>query len=314
MPVVELVKPVETATKVPWLSLGASVDGAASWEDAVIRGGLDFQVALGPVRGGSTGERTMQRYRSVYRVDTGAPLAVVGSRFKPIQARRVARFMDSLIADRSMTFVRVGELEGGLRFWFLAKLDQDLIVGGDSYRPYLLGVNSHDGHRTLMMLPTLVNVRTQTTLSQAINSRGKVFAAIQHSGNTEQKLEAAKELLKATHAATVRLQHWLDVLSETLAEPEDIATVRTKLLGDGKTGRSRTAAEVFDGYYRAEVAQHGTTGYALAQTVLSYADHGVKVQSKGGGEERAIASLFGSINRIKQRGLSLVAATLQTPL
>lgn len=295
--------PATTAEQIPWLRGGVNVENSFSWDEAVSASGLDYTVQTGPVWGGPN-TTIIPNKRTVYRTDTLQPLTVVGTGYQPIQARRTAQFMDSLIVDRKMRFSRIGILEGGLRFWFLASIDEDIVIGTDVHRPYLLGVNSHDGHRALRFLPTLVNVRRATTLSRAIGS-SEIQSVIRHTGNTERKLEAAAKLLSATNTQVLAFRNWLQNLQETSITDSQVEVVETGIFGK-ETARNELNVGMFRSMYNREIQLNGKNGYALSQAVLDYADHGVNVRSKGSGEEEMLSNLYGAIASLKEKTMHIL--------
>jgi phage/plasmid-like protein (TIGR03299 family) len=304
-------KPFYASQEAPWAGLGTDVEQAMTWDEAVTTAGLDYDLELGDVLAGPD-KVLMPNKRAVYRADTNLPLAVVGTSFRPVQRRDMAAFMDDLIADRSMRFLRSGELLNGLRAWFLATLDADIRVGRDVYIPYLVGTDCVDGSSALRLFPTFVNTSSNNSLSFALETANVSRFLIRHTGNVQTKLEAAKRALNITTNEMRRAKAWLDNLFATEIEEVHVSEVERLFLGDidEASTRTRKAIDLFRAIYSEEVGRNGENGYALLSATIGYADHGVTVRGSDNPENRMLSSYFGGIARTKRAAIEAISDTL----
>jgi hypothetical protein len=75
------------------------------------------------------------------------------------QNREAFAFVDQLLGS-AIHFETAGSLYGGRRVWVLATLPVDVEVGGDTVRPYVLLMNSHDGSTSVVAATTPIRVVT----------------------------------------------------------------------------------------------------------------------------------------------------------
>ncbi len=76
-----------------------------------------------------------------------------------VQNHEAFAFIDQLLGS-SINFETAGSLHGGRRVWVLATLPEHVEVGGDSVRPYVLLMNSHDGWTAVIAATTPIRVVT----------------------------------------------------------------------------------------------------------------------------------------------------------
>jgi len=81
----------------------------------------------------------------LFRSDTRAPLGIVSPDYEIVQPAQVLEFFRDLVAQHGMTLESAGTLFGGRRFFALAKLGEQTIVGADNVGGYLLLCTSADG-------------------------------------------------------------------------------------------------------------------------------------------------------------------------
>ena len=305
-------KPSYADKPLPWENTGVDVSDTSTWKDAVEKAGLDYSLAMGPVWGGPY-RTPMSKKRAVFREDTGVALTITGTTFRPVQRRDMAEFMDALVANRTMRFLKAGGLQGGVKAWFLAELEDDILIGQDKYIPYLMGIDSCDGQTALKLFPTVVNVVSSTSLSIALRHGGTRFH-IRHTGDIATKLDMAKQVLDITTEDVRRLRDWFNNLKVTAVVDADVERTRELMLGPeaGAASRKQKAIDLFRSIYEQESKRNGENGYSLLTSAVGYADHGTAVHNKGTGEERMLSSYFGGVSYTKQKAIeSVVNVTAQ---
>ena len=92
----------------PWHGLGTRLERVATSLEAIQAAGLRCKVEIQPVHL-HNGRRIPDCYATV-RTDTGAPLAVVGSRYVPIQNENGFAFLDALVGQSAAMFHTAGSL------------------------------------------------------------------------------------------------------------------------------------------------------------------------------------------------------------
>jgi hypothetical protein len=89
-------------------------------------------------------------------------LGIVGDRYRIVQNHEAFQFVDQLIGSQ-LQFETAGSLCGGRRVWVLARLPEQIEVGGDPVRPFVLLMNSHDGSTAVIAATTPVRLVCQNT-------------------------------------------------------------------------------------------------------------------------------------------------------
>lgn len=242
-------------------------------------------------------------------------LGVATESYQPIQNEVMFAFLDSLVADRVLHYETAGSLMGGRRVWILARIEEDMQIGSDTYHRYILLVAGHDNYSSLRIYFTDVRVVCNNTLTQATR-RTPATIRIVHSGDIGKKMVAARDLLAIETDARSKMEEWLNRLAYKkigVAESEQIRDALFEPLDDATPKRRRDAIDKFMAIYSAECAREGRTAYALVQTITGYGDHMITYRKRDDGEERMRSALGGTGQKFKQKGISLVASIVNIP-
>ena len=160
----------------PWHHLGQQLTEGAPITIWTKEAGFDWEaLAATPTftrADGSIGEFGDKAV--IYRSDTGAPLSVMGDRYKIVQPREVLGFFDSLIKDQGFQLHTAGVLCGGNKLWALAKNGHGgEVVKGDKVRQFLMLSTSLDGSSPTTAAFTEVRIVCANTLRMAMGKLDK---------------------------------------------------------------------------------------------------------------------------------------------
>jgi phage/plasmid-like protein (TIGR03299 family) len=125
-------------------------------------------------------------------------LAVVGSRYNPIQNETVFSFGDNLL-DGGGRWETAGSIKGGTVIFGSMAFDKQTITldpkgRADTINTYLLVTSSHDGSAPVSVLVTPVRVVCQNTLNVAVKGAKNVYK-IRHTLNAKSSVEDARAAL-----------------------------------------------------------------------------------------------------------------------
>jgi phage/plasmid-like protein (TIGR03299 family) len=163
---------------VPWHGRGRQARQPLTLDEALAQGGLNWNVRLVPTATADGAASPAGHRRAVVRSDRGPghPARVVGvvhPGFRPLQNREGGELFDRLFYPGSRKYHTGGYLRDGEVVWLLARLPDDIRVGGDDIvETYLLYSNSHDGSQPIDIRLTTVRVVCRNTLSFALNGPG----------------------------------------------------------------------------------------------------------------------------------------------
>lgn len=185
----------------PWHGLGKSVEGAMTAEEAMIEGGLGWEVTKQPIyyKDNNGGFHPVEEKWATVRQDNGRPLGVVGDVYEPLQNKSSLSFFDALVQEKMAIYHTVGSLKEGRRIWLMAKLPRTLMVGGkDAVELYTLLTNAHDGKGAVEIMNTPIRVVCWNTLTQARAAAVDTFR-VRHSSKMGEMIKAARDILGIIH-------------------------------------------------------------------------------------------------------------------
>jgi phage/plasmid-like protein (TIGR03299 family) len=251
--------------------------------------GLGWKVETHPLFA-QVGKRMMPAdgHFGVVRMDTGRVLGAVKGRYQPIQNDVPFSMLDELVASGDLKYETAGSIWGGSHVWALARLPEVVTIAGDKHFTYLLATTAHDGTQALRILPTVVRVVCNNTLSMALLSkeaRSLTYKVFHVPGSIRQHVPKAREALgislksfelfgilgdKLTGVDGLPL---VDKMLERLfpaVDSEKVPTVtmnqRDKFMDIANEESNRSGGTL--------------TGYDLLNAVTGFADHMRRVQGK----------------------------------
>ena len=297
----------------PWHKLGKVVDAMTS-KEAIILGGMDFEVGLAPIFAGvdvlkkeDTPNHShvlrsdkdffeasyIQTNFATYRKDTKQVFGVVGSKYEVIQNIEAFDFFDSIIGEGHAKYETVGALGNGEKIFITAKLPSKLIVNKEDIDKYLLFTMAHDGSGSVQVMFTPIRVVCNNTLSAALSGCSNKVN-IRHTKNARNRLELSKEILGITERQSTSLEEVFTAFAKYQMNDEDLKALFMKSFNmkEGEDGKLSTKANnTLDDilkYHEIGVGQEGIRGTAWGaynaitgyqQNVQKYRDASVAFES-----------------------------------
>jgi phage/plasmid-like protein (TIGR03299 family) len=186
---------------VPWHGLGTIISECPNAQEAIQHAGLDWEVELKqlniPYEDGENVE-VPDRF-AVCRKTDRKYLGTVGDRYEIIQNKDLFGIMDKLleVSNGQVTYETAGSLKDGKVIWMLANTGMLRLKGFEEIKTWMLCSSSHDGSKTLRIIPTTTRVVCWNTLTLALNmSTGKSQEVrIRHTKGADISLEKARQTL-----------------------------------------------------------------------------------------------------------------------
>lgn len=194
----------------PWHGLGVVLDEyPESIDDALTRAGLTWEVQQrpiyfgGPAFGPSDGVYVPQLEATLtpvpdhsanIRSDNSSVLGIVGKDYQVVQNREAFAWLDALLGT-DVEFETAGSLHNGKRVWVLARIPENVEVGGDEVQRYVYCANSHDGTMAVTAAATNVRVVCANTLGWAIKGSAQRSYKFRHTGDLSAKLDEARQVM-----------------------------------------------------------------------------------------------------------------------
>jgi phage/plasmid-like protein (TIGR03299 family) len=250
-------------------------------------------------------------------------IGVVGSKYKIVQNMEVFGALDSLIESGEARYSAAGEYNGGANVWMLMELPTGVTVAGDPHAAYLLAKTSHDGSCSVIIRPIIERIFCANQIGKLIHGKMKkpLMYKMKHTTNSELSISDIRNITTITYQAieeyeltadqlikrTVDKQQVMNIFKKVWALPPEIEGVPYDMLSKGQRKQLTLAtdarAKAWDIYSQSPTQENiRGTAFGVWQAVIEYADY----YAAGGDERRALATISGSNDRIKNKALSIL--------
>jgi phage/plasmid-like protein (TIGR03299 family) len=180
-----------------WHGLGEVMTDAISTEDALRRGGLDFNVLKLPnIHMLPTGEELISTDSFfTLRDDVNKVLGSrLGKDYNVMQNREALNLADEILQSGTASIETAGAIDDGKKVFICLKVNKGIVVGSDDkVEQYLLICNSHDASMSITAKFTNVRVVCNNTLQMALKQGSGV--KVRHTINANQRLQEAVRLM-----------------------------------------------------------------------------------------------------------------------
>ena len=218
------------------------------------------------------------------RMDTREVLGIVTPNYHVIQNSEAFDFFDELIGRGDAHYHTAGSLYNGRKVWALARLNRDILIGGDADEkidPFICLANGHDGSPALSVYTTPIRVVCQNTLQWSIKGTRNVWRG-KHTRNIKEKTREAREVLGFSNAYFDELQRLGDTLINQPMSDSDFGKMLEALvplptiLPDqnprGLTIAENTRADITHAWNVDNIANVKNTRWGCVQAVAEYTD------------------------------------------
>jgi phage/plasmid-like protein (TIGR03299 family) len=302
-----------------WHGLGTVIeDDVVSGKQALEYAEMDWTVSKRPLHTFFDGERiAIDNKKALMRDDTGEVLSIVGNEYEIVQNADAFGFLDEMLGGPDLRFHTAGSLYNGRKVWALARLDRDIMIGGDpdeKVDPFIALATSHDGSLPVSVWMTPIRIVCQNTLTYSLGKAKRCWKG-RHTRNVMNRADEARTVLGMTNVYFDTLQEIGDRLITKNLTPKRIDDLISALLPmpEGKTeedeGRGTTIIQnrreaIRDALAADDLANVKHTAWGFLQAVGDWDDH---IRFAKSDDKRADRVLFGS-NAYKQRALDLAIA------
>ena len=286
--------------KVPWYEMGKELVQATTSEEAMVEGGLDFEVekiqSYMPSKERATEQGTFSEEETeaplylgkdvikgdgsffTVRADNWVKLGSVGSIYKVVQNTEAFELLDPLIKSGELRLKMAGCLgQKGEKIWVLAEIgDPVLLVPGDELKQYVVLMNSHDGSSAVKILNTptsevrgVIHVGDERSISirhtSSVKERlSKARNILQRSISFYENFVESAEALVAQKLRTIDVEHFIEGLFPAKMV-DGVPTFST---------RAQNQMKVIRDLYEGEQVQAARgTAWALYNAVSEFVDH-----------------------------------------
>ena len=332
-----LSKSVEKTRKQSWVQAGTAVN-AGSASEAARQAGLDWNVILADMEAivsnkvnefeTVTDHYPVPKRQAVLKLgkdNNNEVIGVVGDKYKIVQNMEVFSALDTLVDSGDARYTAAGEYNNGANIWMVMELPVGVQVANDPHAAFLLVQSSHDGSCAVRIRPIIERLFCANQINRIIKGKHKndYTYVMKHTTNSELSVNDIRNITQLTYDSIQQyetiagnmLQRKMDdrtvknIFKSVWALPSEIENSPEHLLSQGQRRQRTIALNGRDSawsIYSESPTQENIRGTAFGawQAVIEHADH----YASGGSERRAIATISGRNDRIKDKALDLILA------
>lgn len=331
-----LAKSAEKVRKQAWTQAGTAVN-AGSASEAARQAGLDWTVELSDM---FTERKTVvspfetvtekleipRRQAVVKRSEEGeSVIGVVGDKYKIVQNMEVFSALDTLVDSGDARYTAAGEYNGGANIWMVMELPTGVQVANDPHAAFLLVQSSHDGSCAVRIRPIIERLFCANQINRIIKGKHKndYTYVMKHTTNSKLSVEDIRNITQLTYSSIAEyeqvahnlLQRKVDdrqvknIFKQVWSLPSTVEEAPEHLLSQGEKRQRTIALTGRDSAWNIYSQSHTQenirgTAFGVWQAVIEHADH----FASGGADRRAVATISGRNDKIKDKALNLVLA------
>jgi len=225
------------ARRMPFHVMGQAMPAGTSLDEAMLGTGmLGWDVTTGPARIGTPAGNVdvPDRFGTYRRSGDGyAALAVgVTATFKPIQNEEAAAFVSEVLdtAQGDLIVDAAGTYGHGAKCFVSLRLADDLVIGGDAIRPYVLATWGHDGKSALRLAGHEIRLGCTNQIA-GIFAGTTARYTVRHVGTgTAGKADEARTALRVVHTGLDNLSEIVSQWAQTTVVPNTFEEIVDGLL------------------------------------------------------------------------------------
>ena len=322
-----------------WTRGGTAVE-AGSASEAARQAGLDWTVQLTDMQATHrqpigvndmyTHRIEVPRKQAVLKFLPGnsvpeSVIGVVGDKYKIVQNMEVFNALDSLVDSGDARYAAAGEYNGGANVWMIMELPNGVQVANDPHAAFLLVQSSHDGSGAVRIRPIIERIFCANQINKLItrNKTNDYTYTMKHTTNAKLSVEDIRNITQLTYQSIEEYEQVASLLlardanhlrareifRKVWALPAHVEGQAYDLLSQGERRQQTLAYAARDkamAIYQDSPTQENIKGtdFGIWQAVVEYADH----HASGGSEQRAVATLSGRNDKVKNKALELVLA------
>lgn len=195
-----------------WSRIGTDVSTATTLDQVLDLAGLNYNVVKTPIYTMRNGELVEYEDKvATINEATGDTFGIVSPKYEICQNAAAFDFINSVTDD--IEFVKAGTTHTGMIYIIAKMMDQDIL--GDSFTPYIIFQNSHNGEYTLKATISPLRIVCQNQFNVAFRDSSNTVT-IRHSSMLESRMDQGRMLLGST----------ADYIKRFRAEAEDLAGIK----------------------------------------------------------------------------------------
>jgi len=208
-------------TNAPWSLVGKNIGETNSMREAMIKGGLDYEVVKEPLY--RSDGSIIPKYYGIMRKDTREIFDTVKEVWKGLSNQDAFEFFDPALQKNLIKIESVGSLRGGKRAFIVARINETPleITKGDIVNKYMLLLNNFDKTSIRVgFIPVRFSCTNQ--LASIMRDRQSQILKIRHCRSPKVALEQLRGILDLANAEFTTTQEKLKMLASTSINSQDL--------------------------------------------------------------------------------------------
>lgn len=281
---------------------GLDLTGHTDYTEVLEAAGLDYKVKKVPlyIEGGF---EVPGRFATVREDAPDQALGIVGSSYVPMNNEDAFEIADELVNNMGYTYEAGGACIAAkdkidYSKSFLVCRGEDFNIGDDIYNVFPLFRNSFDGTTGVQVMFIAQRVVCLNGMVRLLGGRkSQLYINIQHSRNTEEKLQKAKQLIISQHNEIEEIKREANLFinqkfTKEQFKKEIIPLILTKkgLVEKDKErerGQERiekTVSELVQAYNAEDTQNYNNTMYKVILALSDYETHASPLRNTGNGQ------------------------------
>lgn len=195
-----------------WSRIGTDVSTATTLDQVLDLAGLNYNVVKTPIYTMRNGELVEYEDKvATINEATGETFGIVSPKYEICQNAAAFDFINSVTDD--IEFVKAGTTHTGMVYIIAKMMNQDIL--GDSFTPYIIFQNSHNGEYTLKATISPLRIVCQNQFNVAFRDSSNTVT-IRHSSMLESRMDQGRILLGST----------ADYIKTFRSEAEELAAIK----------------------------------------------------------------------------------------
>ena len=321
-----------------WTRGGTAVD-ATTAVGVAKQAGLDWEVMTAPLQAYVTRDVNDYEFVTDYydvpkrnaviklgKDNENSVIGIVGTKYKIVQNMEVFSALDVLVDSGDVRYTAAGEYNGGANVWMLMELPNGVYVSGDPHAAFLLACTSHDGSSAVVVKPVIERIFCANQITNLIagkQRRNALTYTMKHTTNAElsvndirnittlayQGIQEYEDVALKLQQRAIDKQQAKEIFKSVWSLPSHIEDAPYQYLSQGERKQQTIALVARDKafeIYNSSPTQENIRGTAFGawQAVVEYADY----YSRGTSDKRALDTITGKNDRIKNKALSILTA------
>lgn len=297
-----------TSRRTPWAMLGSNVSGTMTAQEALAKGGLDWDVELRSIFVSLPGDKRkmIKDRKASVRSDNQAVMGIVSDKYVPFQNRDAFAFTDAIAESGRGAYEVVATMRNSKVVILTMEMpNAEFTVGAnDLHKPYLIFRTTHDGSGAITAGIATTRIQCTNQVTMAIRGAAHKWS-VRHVSNVAEKMLAAQESLQLAAGYVEAFKKTAEEMTKIEVSDDQLIHILEDVLP--RRPKTAEAIETIVDFYRNSPTNdyHGSAWGGL-NAVTEYFEHGRDTRSPAAVLSQTMDGALATIrNGVAQRLLAL---------